>query len=296
MKYALFLGCTVPARARNYEVSARKVGNHFGMEFVDIGLFSCCGFPIKGVDQDATLALAARNLALAEEQKLDICALCSACTSVLTETAHLLNHDEKERERVNKMLAKVNRKYNGTVKVRHISRILYEDVGIDGIKKEMKVDLGKLKVASHYGCHYLKPSEIYDGFDNAENPTTLDELVAATGARVINYRDFKECCGGAVLAVDETIPYALVDDKLTHVKDADADAISLVCPFCSVVYDSNQKTVEKTYEKEYGIPVFYLTQILGWAMGYNAKELGMQLNVVKTKELLKRFEEEKAEA
>jgi heterodisulfide reductase subunit B len=294
MKYALFLGCTVPARARNYEASSRIVAKHFGVEFVDIGLFSCCGFPIKGVSQDATLLLAARNLALAEEQKLDICALCSACTSILTEAAHLLNHDEAERKRVNEKLAKVNREYRGTVNVKHISRILYEDIGVEKVKKAVKVDLSELKIANHYGCHYLKPTEIFEGFDDAENPHSLDELLEAAGIQVVKYRDLKECCGGAVLAVDETIPYALVDDKLTHVKEAGADAISLVCPFCSVMYDGNQKTVEKNYEKEFHIPVFYLPQLIGWALGYSAKELGMQLNVVKTKELVGRFAEKEA--
>jgi len=85
MKYALFLGCTIPVRSQNYEISARNVAKKLGMDLVDLEEFSCCGFPVKSTSTEAALAIAARNLAIASEKKLEICTLCNACTGVLTE-------------------------------------------------------------------------------------------------------------------------------------------------------------------------------------------------------------------
>jgi heterodisulfide reductase subunit B len=289
MKYALFLGCTIPARSRNYELSARRVANELGIELVDVESFLCCGFPIKASDMKAATLMGAFNLALAEKSNLDICALCSSCTSALTEVAHHLAHDEEMKKEINEELAGANLHYDKGVKVRHFARILYEEVGPEELKKHFTRSLEGLRVASHYGCHYIKPSEIYDNFDQVETPHTLDELVQITGATVVNYANSKRCCGGPVLPVDEKLAMAVAREKLDDMLEAGTDAINLVCPFCAVMYDSNQKGIEAEFERSYGIPVLYLPQILGIAMGFGRKELGLNLNVVKTKELLARY-------
>lgn len=289
MKYAFFLGCTIPARSRNYELSARKVARKLDVELNDLPGFMCCGFPIKGADKHSSLLMAAYNLALAQQKGMDICTLCSSCTSALTEAAHELEHDAEMRNKVNEQLDKVGLKYDGHTKVRHLARVLYEEVGLEKIKEQLTRSLEGLRVASHYGCHYLKPSEIYDDFDQVEMPHTLDDLVAATGASVVDYADKKRCCGGPLLAVDEKTALAITKGKLDDIQEAQAHVINLVCPFCSVMYDSNQKGVENEFDKSYNIPVLYLTQILGMAMGMDRKELGLNMNVVKTKKALAPF-------
>lgn len=286
MKFALFMGCTTPVRTRNYELSTRAVAQNVGIELADIPEFACCGFPLKAVNEEAALLLAARNLALAEEKGLDVCAVCSACASVLTETRHKLLDDEKLRSSVNEKLKTVGHEYKGTSKVKHFARILYEDIGLGALKKSFTKDLSPMALALHYGCHYLKPSEIYDGFDDVEAPHSLDELIEATGARVVNYRDSKDCCGGAVLAVDADVAMAVAAQKLLHVHDAGADALCLVCPFCRVMYDDNQKAIAQEAGVEMRLPVLFLPQALGLAMGMDAKQLGFQLNVTKAKDLL----------
>ena len=290
MKYALFMGCTVPVRCRNYELSTRAVARNLGIELVDILEFTCCGFPIKAIDEEATLLMAARNLCLAEEKELDVCAVCSACTSILTETRHKLLHDEKARDRVNEKLKTIGHEYKGTADVRHFARLLYEDIGMETLKQKFVKDLGALTFAPHYGCHYLKPSEIYDGFDSVEAPHSLDELIEATGAKVVDYKDKKDCCGGAVLAVDAPVATAVAAQKLVHVQQAGADAMCLVCPFCRVMYDDNQKEIATETGLELSLPVLFLPQVLGLAMGLDAKkELGFQLNITKAKELLEKI-------
>jgi heterodisulfide reductase subunit B len=289
MKYALFLGCTIPARSRQYELSARKVARKLGIDLVDLENFICCGFPVKSSDKKSALILAAYNLALAEKNNLDLCALCSSCTSALTEASHHLSEHEDQRAEVNEGLGRVGLKYEGRVKVRHFARILYEDIGLDELKKRMTKSLEGLRVASHYGCHYIKPSEIYENFDQVEDPHTLDEMIALTGATVVDYPNKKRCCGGPVLAVDEKTSLAVAKEKLDDILEAGADIINLVCPFCSVMYDSNQKGIETQFNVTYNLPVLYLTQILGLAMGLGRKELGLNMNIVKTKETLAKY-------
>ncbi len=289
MKYALFLGCTIPARSRNYELSARKVARQLGIELVDVDQFVCCGFPLKSGDLDAAELLGAYNLGLAREQHLDICALCSSCTSALAETAHRLNGDDIQTSHINERLKKAGMSYNGGVKVRHFARILFEEIGPDRIRPHMVKDLSNLNIAIHYGCHYLKPSTVHDHFDDVEDPHSIDALVKLTGARVVDYPEKRKCCGGPLLPVDEKLAAGVTKEKLDAIKEAGADAICLVCPFCSVMYDGNQKSIESEYEIDYGLPVLYLTQVLGVAMGFERKELGLNMNVVKTKSLLKPY-------
>jgi len=291
MKYAFFLGCTIPARAVNYEVSTRKIAPKLGIELVDIPDFTCCGFPVKSVDSFTTLVLAAKNIAIAEEKGLDIVTLCNGCVVTLAEADHELKHNEELKKKVNKQLKKIGREYKGTIQVKHLARVLYEDVGIEKIKQEVTFPLDDFKLAAHYGCHYFKPSLVYGRFDDPEFPNSLDELIEATGAPSINYETKTECCGGGILGISEDIALQMARVKLDDLKIENADALISICPFCSVMYDANQKSVEKKFETEYGIPVLYYTQILGLALGIPADELEFKRNRIKPKEILKRFDE-----
>jgi heterodisulfide reductase subunit B len=290
MKYAIFLGCTVPVRAQNYEISARKVAEILGIELINIEDFACCGYPIKSTDEETCLLLAARNLAIASQEKLNLCTLCSACTGVLTEVNEKLSSDDEFREKINKELAHIGKKYTPGIKVKHFTRMLYEDVGTEAIKKQIKKGLNKLKLAAHYGCHYLKPSEIYQSFDDSENPKSLDELIEVTGAEAVNYENKKMCCGGAILGVDENITLTMASKKLSAVKKVGVDALVSICPFCSVIYEDNQRKVESKIETELNLPVLFYPQVLGLAFGVDQKELGFRMNKVRANELIAKIE------
>jgi len=291
MRYSLFLGCTIPARSRNYEISARAIAPRLDIEFLDIEEFSCCGFPLEASDEKRAVLLAARNLCLAEEKGLDICVLCSACASTLTKAAHHLQKDRGLRDEVNKELSKVGKVYKGTSTVKHFARILLEDVGLERIKEEVTRELKGLKVATHYGCHYLKPSYVYKGFDDPQDPRSLELILEAIGAVNVQYRRKKDCCGGPVLLTDEDLALAIAKEKLASVKAAGVDCMNLVCPFCDLMYDSNQKGIEAKFGEQYNIPVLYLPQLIGLAMGMGRKELGLNVNSVSTKELQAKLEE-----
>ena len=290
MKYALFLGCTIPIRGLNYEMAAREVAKKIGIEFDDLENFSCCGFPVKSTNTEAALHMAARNLAIAAERGDKICTLCSSCTSVLTEANKELTSNKKLRQKIDKALAKSGRKFKPGVEIKHFSRVLYEDVGLDALKKKMVNDLSKLKFSVHYGCHYLRPSSLYDNFEDAENPSTVDELVAMTGAEIVNYKNKLDCCGGVVLGVDESIALSMTKRKLDNVTANNVDALITICPFCSIMYEDGQKILESKFNKIYNLPVLYLPQVLGMAIGIDHEKLGFRLNKIKPYKILEKVQ------
>jgi heterodisulfide reductase subunit B len=289
-EYTLFLGCTVPVRALNYEISARKVAEKLGVRLSEVSDFSCCGYPIKSVHRYAYLLMAARNLALAEKKGLPLCTLCSACCGSLTEANHEIQEDEKLRKRINEDLFEwVGLRYEGRIRVTHFIRVLDQEVGRKGIAEHVRADLSSLRVAPHYGCHYTKPSTIYSRTEDPEDPKSLDELIRATGAESVQYEDKLQCCGGGVLAIDEQVALAMAHKKLDHLRAQQADAMILICPFCNVMYEGNQRKIEKTFQTEYKLPVLYYPQLLGLALGLEPDVLGMKMNRIKTTELVKKI-------
>ncbi len=290
MKYAFFLGCTIPARAMNYEISTRKIAEKLGIKLIDLENFACCGLPIKSVDFLSSIVMAAKNIAVAEEKGLDILVLCNGCAVTLVEADHLLKHDEKMKKKVNEILAKFGKEFKGTIKVKHLAQILYEDVGVEKISKAVKYPLDNFKFAAHYGCHYFKPSVVYECFDDPEFPVSLDNLIQATGAPPVEYTTKTSCCGGGILAVSQDIALKMTKVKLDELYKRKVDALVSICPFCSVMYDANQKSVEKDFEGDYDIPILYYPQILGLALGISQKELEFKRNRIKPKEMVERFE------
>ncbi len=282
-EYAFFIGCTSPVRALNYELSARKVAEIFDIKLVDIEDFACCGFPVKSMNTEAAFTMACRNLAIAEKNKQDIVTICNACTGFLKEASKKVNEDPELKKKINENLAPTGLKYNGTVEVTHFAKLLYNEIGKEKIKEKIINPLNKLDIAAHYGCHYIKPSKIFD--EDVNFPHTLDELIEATGAKSIDYENKNLCCGGAILGIDENTAREMTKEKLDKIKGK-ADAMVLICPFCSIMYDANQRAVETQYNTEYKIPVLYYPQLLGLALGCDARELGMEMNRVRTNALL----------
>lgn len=287
MDFLLYLGCTVPVRNLNYELSARLTAGALGIHFHDLDSFGCCGFPLKSVDTMDTLVIAARNLALAESHGMEICALCNACAATLAETVHSLEADPALKESVNERLKAVGLTYNGPVRVRNYMRVIWEEIGPESLRCKIKRPLTGAVLAPHYGCHYLKPSELTEGFDSPDVPRTLSELIKVTGASILEYATLKDCCGGGLLGLSEDTANALAAKKLQEISMSGAHALVLVCPFCNVMYEGQQKKIAKKTGLDLKVPVVYYPQVLGLALGFSAEELGFRLNRTKPTELLK---------
>lgn len=275
LKYLLFLGCSIPYRVSAYEISTRKVAQKLGLELLEMPDYNCCGLPLDPVEHDLMLTLAARNLCIAEKQGLNIMTLCPGCAGTLRKVNKMLKEDKKMREKVNGYLKQIGLEFKGTVEVKHLMQVLAEDVGFERIKNAVQRTLTKLSVAEHNGCHVLRPTK-YIGFDDPENPVMLKKLIEATGAKCLDYMDETECCGAPIVGVNDQIPLQLTREKLSHVKEVGAQMLITVCPFCHMMFDTNQMRIERLFNEVYGIPVLHYSQLLGLAMGFTPEELALK--------------------
>jgi len=144
------------------------------------------------------------------------------------------------------------------------------------------------KVAVHYGCHYLRPSEIIN-WDDPFEPTTIDEIVRAIGADSIDYELKMECCGNPLDKSDKEISLQMIDNKFKSIQESGANCVSLVCPACFQQFDFNQRELSKGKENGYNFPVFYLSELVALAFGFKPEELGLNFHRVRPTELLEGF-------
>ena len=273
-----------------FEISARRILHKLDVELVEMPEFNCCGLPLDPVSHEMMLILAARNLALAEQQGLNIITLCPGCAGTLKKVNKILKEDKTLREQINGHLKESGLEFKGTVAAKHLMQVLIEDVGLEKVKSTVVKPLTMLKVAEHNGCHILRPKE-YIGFDDPEDPQTLKILIEATGATCLDYMDETECCGAPSVGVSDKIALQLARDKLNHVKIVDAEALITICPFCHIMYDTNELRIEKLFNEAYGIPILHYPQLLGLAMGLTPEELAFNELRVNASKLLKKVAE-----
>jgi len=285
LRYLLYLGCLIPYRVLGYEISARKVAEKLGIKLVEMPEFSCCGLPIDPISHEMMLVLAAQNLCLAEQESMDIMTLCPGCNSTLRKTNMTLKEDGELRNRINGYLKDEGMQFKGTIDVKHFIQILIEEVGLEKIKDAVQKPLHGLKVAEHYGCHILRPTE-YAGFDDPEHPTVLKNLINVTGAQCLDYMNETECCGFPIVDVDEKIPLQLAKDKLEALKEAGVQALITICPSCYLMFDVNQPRIERLFSETFGIPVLHYTELLALAMGVSPDELALDEHRVNLSNLI----------
>jgi heterodisulfide reductase subunit B len=259
-----------------------------GVKLEEMPEFNCCGLPMDPVSHEMMLLLAARNLCIAEEKNMDIMALCPGCAGTLNKVNTMLKNDKKLREEINGYLKEDGLEFKGTIEVKHLIQVLNEDVGVEKIKAAVKKPLKGLKVAEHNGCHTLRPKE-YMGFDDPEDPKVLKALIEVTGAECLDYMDESQCCGAPVAGVNDKIPLQLSREKLMHVKDAGAQVLITICPFCHMMFETNQMRIERMFNEKFGIPTLHYPQLLGLALGLSPQELALDELRVKPTEQLKQL-------
>ncbi|MFX1442037.1 MAG: heterodisulfide reductase-related iron-sulfur binding cluster [Promethearchaeota archaeon] len=185
MVYDLFLGCVIPARLPYLEASARKVFEKLGIELKDVDGFSCCPDPtgIELIDHKTWLVLGARNLSLSNNNG-GVISFCSGCVETLKGVNFFINKDLTVKKEVNRYLQKIGKMYDGKTVVKHFAEVLYEN--LENVKETVEKPLKGFKVAVHYGCHYLRPSEII-AWDDPFEPVTVDEIIKVLGAETVDY-------------------------------------------------------------------------------------------------------------
>jgi heterodisulfide reductase subunit B len=277
-KYTLYPGCLMPTEQYAYELSLREVFPLLDVKLVDVDGFSCCGEPLKSVNKMMTLYLAARNLAIAEKQGLDLFVPCPMCHFSLSECKHILKNNNEMKEKINSMLASEDLTYKGTSELVHTVDLLHDIIGIEEIKKHVKKPLKGAKLATHYGCHIIRPSEIGRPVDS-EHPIKMESVLEALGAETAEYPEKLDCCGALLqINLDESA-LTKSGQKLKAVQDHGFDGLVDVCPWCHKMFDARQMKAGETVAAKLDLPVFYLTQLLGLALGVKKEKLGLELNL-----------------
>ncbi|RJR18194.1 MAG: disulfide reductase [Desulfobacteraceae bacterium] len=277
MKFAIFLGCNIPARVKQYESSSRELLSRLGIELVDCREFTCCGYPLRNVDYKAFLLSAAGNLAFAERKGLDILALCKCCFGSLKEAQHRLRENEKLRHEINELLKESGLTYEGGSQVKHLLSVLHQDVGLNALKSACTERFKNLKIATHYGCHALRPSRVTT-FDNPVAPIIFDELVAATGAASLKWHEKLNCCGAPLMGINDRLSMDLTQKKLDSGLQAGADYLCTACPWCQLQFDQVQKRMISLNGGKKPLPSILYPQLLGLCMGLDLETLGLNQN------------------
>jgi heterodisulfide reductase subunit B len=295
MKYGYYPGCSLEKNASAYHKSAMAVAEPLGIDFSEVQDWNCCGateyFSIAALP---AYSLIARNLALAtqlDDNGGQLIAPCSACFVNLSKTDHYMQESPELADRVNEALAEGGLHYEGgSLRVRHLLEIFVNDVGFDAVASKVTHPLYGLKVAPYYGCMIVRPG--YDAFDDVEHPTSLDKLMRAIGADVVDFSLKTHCCGGHMTQISEPTAFEIIRRLLKNAADYEADAIVTLCPMCQLNLDAYQGDVNKYFGTDYHIPILYFTQLIGLAYGFTPREMGIGKEFVSAKPALAKIQAE----
>jgi heterodisulfide reductase subunit B len=276
--YAYFPGCSLEKMAHSYHLSAMETTRALGVELKELEDWNCCGATAYfHVDELLAYTLCARNIAMAEKEKLNLVAPCSGCYKNMFFTRAHLKHDPDLAEHINAALAEDNLQFSGSATVQHLIEVFVNDVGLEEIKAKVTRSLAGLRVAPYYGCQILRPRK---GDEDVEQPRFFEDLVAALGAVPVEYSLRLRCCGGALIITNREAALSMVRNLLESAVKARATVIVTACPLCQVNLECYQKQVNKEFGTEFNVPVMYFTQLIGLALGIPPKRLGIGSELV----------------
>lgn len=282
IKLAYYPGCVAKSTGKEYEISTQAVCQALGVELEEIDDWNCCGATHVSNQLLAT-GLSARNLV---RTKLPVMTSCSICYSKLR-TAIMRLEDPQVRAKVNQALEV---KYSEKRDVKHVIEVILEALEKDGIDPDDFIvqSLKGLKVAPYYGCLLTRPG---GGIDSPENPSILEKLIRILGGEPVDFRLKMKCCCGPIFVPEDEAASETLMEILRDAKKSGADLVTVLCPLCHLMLDANQPILEDKFEEEIGLPVLYVTQLTGLALGLGIEELGLEMNSVSPESILNKLED-----
>jgi heterodisulfide reductase subunit B len=280
MNYIYYPGCSLEATALEYNLSTQATMGALGADLTELKDWTCCGASAaEATSYLLSMVLAARNLALAEEMDsdADIMIPCSACYLNLRKVEDHIKRDEKLLDKINEALKEEDLEYRGGVRVRHLVDVIVNDFGLESIEPLVKNKLTDLRVATYYGCQALRPYVIYD---DPEQPRSLEPLLLAMGAKVHPWEMGAKCCGAALMTTKKNVALELTSTILKAAQGA--DCIVTICPMCEMNLEAFQKSISKIGGEDLRIPVLYLPQLMGLALGLSSEEIKLEKNLAMT--------------
>jgi heterodisulfide reductase subunit B len=276
MNFGYFPGCSLLGSAREFDESLRAVARALDIHLQEIPDWNCCGATsAHNLSRTLALALPARILALAEKAGMnEVLVPCSACYSRLITARHELLEDQTLRSQLNEL---IDMEFKGTARVLNIlealTQIFAEPASIKIIKPFAR------KVACYYGCLLVRPPKVVN-FDRPEDPRSMDELMKKIGAEPVDWPHKVECCGAGMSISRTDLVCKLSGKIIDSAEKHAAEAIIVACPMCHANLDMRRADIEKYMHRSFSIPVLYITQAIGLALGIGEKELGLQRHLV----------------
>ncbi len=257
MEYSYYPGCSLHSTGLEFGLSTRAVFEDLDIGLIELPGWNCCGASsAHALSHSLALALPARNLSLAQDAGHHLVAPCAACFNRMKSADYTLRSDPTIRAEVERI---VGFEYTGQVTVRPVLAVLYEDYGIEAIATRVRRPLTGLKVVPYYGCLLVRPPDVTE-FDDPDHPYVMAELLESIGAEVLPWSYATECCGAGLSLSRSDVVQNLVGRLAARAREAGADALVTACPLCQVNLEMRQTSEPK-------IPSFYITELLGLALG-----------------------------
>ena len=278
MKIGFYPGCSLKGSSREYNESVVAIAKALDIELVEIKDWNCCGATAAhSMNEELSLSLPARILALAEAQGLkEVVVPCAACYNRLMVTQHELK-DNNKRERVTDI---IKMPYSGDLKIINVLQML-ETYAMDKIQEKVTKPFAH-KVACYYGCLLIRPHKILQ-FDRVEDPQSMDAMVKLIGGTPISWAFKTECCGAGLSVSRTDLVGKLSGNILKDAAERDAKAIIVACPMSQSNLDMRRGSINETLSNPSDIPVIFITQAIGLALGLSPKELGLERHFVNVK-------------
>ena len=286
MRFAFYPGCSLDSSAKEYRESTEIVARDLGIDMPEIPGWICCGStPAHMASRLLSITLPAYNLVRARAMDVEgVVVPCASCYSRLKTANYRIARDPELKDKVRRALGEP---YEGDVPVYHILEVLGRVLDEGGLEGKIRVPLEGLKVASYYGCLLVRPPDI-TGFDDEEDPQLLDRIAAALGAQPVDWRHKVECCGAALAFTRDDIVLKLSGEILEDAQYSGAHVISVGCPLCHSNLDLRQRNIEKYTGINLELPVLYITQLVGLALGRTPAELGLKKHSINPLPVLSR--------
>ncbi|MDI6824746.1 MAG: CoB--CoM heterodisulfide reductase iron-sulfur subunit B family protein [Bacillota bacterium] len=264
-------------------ISARAIAGPLEIELRELADWSCCGSaPMWALDSLEGPCASLRNLALAEPLGLDLVTQCSACYLTLKKAHDVFLKDPAQGAHLGRALRAAGLEYRGRVRIRHLAEVLLDDVGDEAIARRVQKKLSGLRVACYYGCQTVRPR----GIDHPEFPVRLEALVTTLGAEAVDFPYKTRCCGASLMFSEQDLALSLVRKILESATERGAQCLVTVCPFCQINLDAFQRQINSRFGTRFQVPVLFLTQLIGLALGLEPRALALEKNVVSPGRLL----------
>ena len=256
--YLYYPGCTLKTKSKNFDKCGINVMKVLGVDYIEYDDWQCCGavYPLAKDDIASRLS-AVRVLEHARNEGRYVLTMCSACHHTIKRVNKDMRENKDIRTKLNNY-AQFERPYEGETEAVHFFEMLRDDIGFETLSKLVKSPLNGRKISAYYGCMLLRPHDALD-FDNPENPSIIEDLLRALGAKPENFSHRNECCGAYMSLDNKELTNQLCEKIFKSCKDKDVTALITACPLCRYNLESNFAEEKPA--------VYYFTEILSESLG-----------------------------